>query len=102
MDSAGGRTVSGVAGTKQRLVWQGASAGAVAISVVVTRRVLNVVWRQVRGEPPPDDPTDRRVTFGAALVWAVSMGVGVAVARLVALRLSARAWEAATHEEPPD
>ncbi|MGH9235872.1 MAG: DUF4235 domain-containing protein [Acidimicrobiales bacterium] len=90
-----------MAGNKKRLVWQGISAAAAALAVVVTRRVLGTVWRQVRGEPPPD-PADRKVSWAAALTWAMAMGVGIAVARVVAVRLSAEVWEAATHEAPPD
>jgi hypothetical protein len=86
---------------KKRLAWRTVSAGAAALSVVVTQRVLSAAWRRVAGEPPPDGPDDRRVSFGAALVWAASMGVGIGVSRLIAVRLSARAWEAATHEAPP-
>ena len=86
---------------KKRLLWKAVSAGAAAISVVVTQRVLVATWRRVGGGAPPDGPDDRRVSFGTALVWAAAMGVGIAVARLLAVRLSARAWEAATHEAPP-
>jgi hypothetical protein len=86
---------------KKRLAWNAVSAGATAISVVVTQRVITAVWRRFGGGPPPEGLDDRRVSLGAALVWAASMGVGIAVARLLAVRLSARAWEAATHEAPP-
>ena len=96
------RTVRIMAGTKKRLVWQGITAGSAALAVVVTRHVLGFVWRRVRGEPPPDGPADRKVTWAAALTWAMAMGVGIAVARVVAVRLSAEVWEAATHEAPPD
>jgi hypothetical protein len=44
---------------------------------------------------------DRKVSWRAALTWAVATGVGIAVARVIAVRVSARAWEAATHEAPP-
>jgi hypothetical protein len=87
---------------QKRLVWTVLNTVAAAISVVVTRRVLSAVWRRFGGGPPPEGPADRKVTLGAALAWAVSMGVGVGVARLIAVRLSARVWEAATHEAPPD
>jgi Protein of unknown function (DUF4235) len=90
-----------MAGSKKRLVWQVVSAGAAALAVVVTQRVVGIAWRQVRGEPPPDGPADRKVNWATALTWATAMGVGVAVARLVAVRVSAEVWEAATHEAPP-
>lgn len=86
---------------KKRLAWKAVSAGSAAVSVVVTRRVLTAAWRRVGGGTPPEGPYDRRVSLGAAVVWAASMGVGIAVSRVLAVRLSARAWEAATHEAPP-
>jgi hypothetical protein len=88
--------------TEKRIVWRILSAIPAWISVILTRRVIAAVWRRVRGEPPPKGPADRKVTWGAALTWAAAMGVGLAVSRLVALRLSARVWEAATHEAPPE
>ena len=96
------RTVRMVDETKKRLLWRGLSTGTAAVSVVVTHRLLAIVWRKVHGTPPPEGPADRRVTWGAALTWAAAMGIGVAVSRLIAVRLSARAWEAATHEAPPE
>jgi hypothetical protein len=87
--------------SQKQFAWKILNAVAAAVSVVVTRRALAVVWRRFGGAPP-DGPADRKVTFGTALAWAVSMGVGVGVARLIAVRVSARVWEAATHEAPPE
>jgi hypothetical protein len=84
------------------MVWSAVSAGATSISVVVAQRVVTFVWRRVHhGGAPPEGPADQKVTWGAALTWAAALGVDIAVARLVAVRLSAEAWEAATHEAPP-
>jgi hypothetical protein len=88
--------------TRKQLAWKAISAGSAAVSVLVTRRVLTAVWQQFGTTPPPDVATDRRVTWRVALTWAVATGVGIAVARVVAVRLSARAWEAALHEAPPE
>ena len=88
--------------SRKQLAWKALSAGAAAISVLVTRRVITAVWQRFGGEPPPEGAADRKVTWRAALTFAVAMGVGIAVARVVTARLSARAWEAATHETPPD
>jgi hypothetical protein len=69
--------------------------------MVAAQRVVTAGWRRVRGGPPPEGPADQKVTWGTALTWAVAMGVGVGVARLIAVRLSAEVWEAAMHEAPP-
>jgi hypothetical protein len=87
---------------KKGLLYKAISAGAVAFSVVLTRRVLDMLWRAIRGEAPPTGPDDQRVGWQPALMWAVAVGVGVAVARLVAVRVTAEVWEAATHEAPPE
>jgi hypothetical protein len=88
--------------TRKRLIWQGISAGAAALSVVAMQRGLEIGWRRVRHEPPPKDPTDQSASWGSALTWAIALGAGVAVARLVAVRLAEDVWEVATHEVPPD
>jgi hypothetical protein len=88
--------------SQKQFAWKILNAVAAGVSVVVTQRLLGAVWRWFGGGPPPKGPADRKVTFGAALTWAVSMGVGVGVARLIAVRVSARVWEAATNEAPPD
>ena len=95
-------TMQPVDEAKKRLIWKGISAGAAAVSVVVTQRLMTTMWRKVRGTPPPEGPADPRIALGPALTWAVAMGIGVAVSRMIAVRLSARAWEAATHEAPPE
>ena len=100
--SGAGPTVRTVTARREKLVWQGLSAGAAALSVVIMQRVLGIVWGRVRGEPPPKDPADQSVSWGAALTWAVALGVGVAVARLVAVRLTEDVWEVAKHEAPPE
>ena len=86
----------------KQLAWKGLSGGAAALAVFVTRRVVSAGWQRFRGEPPPEGAADRKVTWRTAVTYAVAMGVGIAVAQVVAARLSARAWEAATHEAPPE
>jgi len=95
-------TVQTVDESRKQLAWKGLSAGAAAIAVLVTRRVVSAGWQRFRGEPPPEGVADRKVTWRTALTYAVAMGVGIAVAQVVAARVSARAWQAATHEAPPE
>ena len=87
---------------KKQLMWKAISAGSAAISMLVTRRILTAVWQRFGSAPPPEGVADRKVTWRAALTWAVATGVGLAVARVIAVRLSARAWEVAMHEAPPE
>ena len=83
-------------------MWKALSAGVAAIAAVLTQHVMSAFWRRTRGAPPPTGPADRSVSLSEALTWAISMGVSIGVARFVAVRLSVRAWEAATHEEVPE
>ena len=51
---------------------------------------------------PPPLPADRHSSWADALSWAIASGVGVGVARLLAIRTAAVVWEATTHEPPPE
>jgi Protein of unknown function (DUF4235) len=56
----------------------------------VARKVLTFAWTKVRGEAPPDKAEDPDVSIGEALVWTIVAGIGVAVARLLAVRFAVR------------
>src|SRR3974390_1906659 len=84
------------------LGWRALDAASVGVAAVVTQRLLTLAWRLLRHQPPPSGPAARSVTWAAAVTWAASMGVGIAVSRLIAVRLAAKAWQASTHEAPPD
>jgi hypothetical protein len=86
----------------KRYGWKVITLGSGALAGLVTQRILETVWRGVRGETPPPIPADRRSSWTDALSWAIAMGVGAAVARLVAIRTAARMWEATIHEPPPE
>jgi hypothetical protein len=73
-----------------------------ALTGLVAQRVLEVIWKVLRGSAPPKVAADRRSSWADALSWAVATGVGVGVARLLAMRSAAVLWEAAVHEPPPE
>ena len=82
--------------------WKAVTVGLGALAGLATRGVLELMWKALRGSPPPKVPADRRSSWVDALSWAVATGVGVGVARLVAVRTAAVVWEAAIHEPPPE
>jgi hypothetical protein len=82
--------------------WKAVTVGLGALAGLATRGVLEVMWKDLRGTPPPKVSADRRSSWVDALSWAVATGVGVGVARLVAVRTAAVVWEAAVHEPPPE
>jgi len=87
--------------SERHLVWGAVSYGSGALAMLAVRRGLSAAWSRRRSEPPPEGPRAAVAPLPAALTWAVAAGVGVAVARLVAIRSAARVWEAATDEPPP-
>jgi Protein of unknown function (DUF4235) len=82
--------------------WKAITAGLGALTAFVVQRVLEVMWKALRGSTPPKVAADRRSSWADALSWAVATGVGVGVARLLAMRSAAALWEATVHEPPPD
>lgn len=52
----------------------------------VARKALTFAWTRATGEEPPTDLESPDVSLGRALGWAVVAGVGVEVARVLAVR----------------
>lgn len=57
-------------------------------------------WRKTRHEEPPENPASPSTTWSDALAWAAVSGIGLGVARLVAQRGAAAAWQASTETLP--
>lgn len=54
----------------------------------VARKALVFAWTKATGRKPPDKAEDPQVALGEALAWTVIVGVGVALARVLAMRLA--------------
>jgi hypothetical protein len=67
-----------------------------------TQRVIELIWTEVRGSTPPKQAADRSSPWPEAVSWAIATGIGVGVARLLAVRTAAVIWEAAVHAPPPE
>jgi Protein of unknown function (DUF4235) len=65
-----------------------ALAGAAAAFVV--RKAIGFAWTKATGKQPPDTPEDPQVAIGEAVAWAVLVGAGVGVARVLAVRVASR------------
>lgn len=50
------------------------------------RKVIDFAWTRITGKVPPDDPRDPQVALAEAVGFAVVMGVGMELARLLATR----------------
>lgn len=65
--------------------------GAAALAAgFVTRKALAFAWTRVTGKEPPNEPESLDVGLGEALGWAVITGVGIEVARVLAVRAARR------------
>jgi hypothetical protein len=82
--------------------WKAITIALGALVGLATQRLIEMPWKLVRGSTPPKVLADRRSPWLDAVSWAVASGVGVGVARLVAIRAAAGVWEAAVHEPPPE
>jgi hypothetical protein len=54
------------------------------------RKAIEFGWKKVTGKEPPTEPESPEVALVEALSWAVVMGVGMEVTRLMATRVVAR------------
>lgn len=86
---------------RDAMVWKAVALGAGAAAGFGVNQVLGMAWRKVTDEPPPVDAADRTVGWKPAVVWAVTTGALMGVARLLAARSAARVWELATDAPPP-
>lgn len=78
-------------------VLAGASAFA---SGWAARKAITATWKKTTGKEPPTNPESPDVALAEAIGWAIMLGVGVEVARLLATRLAAHQWSKHTGELP--
>jgi hypothetical protein len=63
------------------------TAVAGAAAAFVARKVIVFAWTKATGKEPPGKAEDPDVAIGEALAWTVVVGLGVAVAKVLAVRL---------------
>jgi hypothetical protein len=85
----------------KQLAWQGVALASGTLAAAAVRRVAVTTWRSTKHEDPPQNPAARDVGWTDALAWTIAVAVGAAVARVVAQRGAAAAWERATGDPPP-
>jgi hypothetical protein len=85
----------------KRLAWQGVAIASGTLAAAAVRRAAVTTWRTTKHEDPPENPAGRDVSWTDALTWTIAVAVGAAVARVVAQRGAAAAWEKATGDPPP-
>ena len=85
----------------RRLVWRGVAIASGTLAAAAVRRAAVTAWRTTKHEDPPENPVARDVGWTDALIWAMAVAIGAAVARVVAQRGAAAMWERATGDPPP-
>ncbi len=83
----------------KKLTYDALSTVAGLAAALVARKIVSALWRS--DTETPLNPADRRTSWQEALAWGLATAVGAAVARVVALRGTARGWEKVTGETPP-
>ncbi|WP_046471203.1 DUF4235 domain-containing protein [Allosalinactinospora lopnorensis] len=63
------------------------------------RKVLTFAWTRATGKEPPTEPESLDVSLGEALGWAVLTGVGMEVARVLAVRAAYKRMRPRRHRE---
>jgi hypothetical protein len=86
----------------QKYGWKAIAIATGALTGLATQRIIEFIWTAIRGSTPPKLAADRSSPWPEAVSWAIATGIGVGVARLLAVRTAAVLWEAAVHEPPPE
>jgi hypothetical protein len=60
------------------------------VAAFVARKAIVFAWTKITGREPPGKAEDPDVALGEALAWTVLLGAGVAVAKVLAVRLATR------------
>src|SRR5947209_17795447 len=85
----------------KRVAWEGVALAWGTLAAAVVRRAAVMAWRTTKHEDPPENPASGDVSWPDALIWTIAVAIGAAVARVVAQRGAAAAWERATGDPPP-
>ncbi len=84
------------------IAWKALSWTAAVGAAWAGRKAATALWSEVAETEPPVNPADRSVSWAEAAGWATIAGLTAAVARVLARRGAAAAWEGVTGEQPPE
>jgi hypothetical protein len=80
--------------------WRIVAGAAAFAGGFAARKAITYAWKKSTGKEPPTNPESPEVALKEALGWAVVMGVGMEVARLLATRAAARQYAKANGRLP--
>ncbi|HVE64202.1 MAG TPA: DUF4235 domain-containing protein [Mycobacteriales bacterium] len=90
-----------MAQTASKIGWKVVGIGAGTAAAMLTKKAMTAAWRGAKHADPPANPAAPSTSWPEGLAWAVSTGVALGVARLVAQRGAAAGWQKATGSLPP-
>ncbi len=88
-------------GKSESVAWKIYGGLAAVVAGTVTRKIVEKLWLKSTGKPPPDQPESPSVHWAEAVGWAAVSGTSVAIARLLATRKAAGAWQRSSGQDAP-
>lgn len=85
----------------KKTTWNVLAATAAIGAAWAARQAATALWHRMSDAEPAEDPADRTVSWGQAAGWAVLAGIAGGLARVIATRGAAAAWQGVTGETPP-
>lgn len=85
----------------EKVLWKLVGILAGLFAARTSRSVLDRVWARTKGGEPPRNPAAPGTTWSEAVTWAIASGVALGLARMLATRGAASAWQKGTGHLPP-
>jgi|SRR5450759_5647290 Protein of unknown function (DUF4235) len=79
-----------MAGKRGDIASRAVSGIAGAAAAYLARKAIMLAWNRIIGKEPPEHPEDPQVALPEALGWALVVGAGVNIARMLAVRTASR------------
>ena len=89
------------ASRSDQLKWLALATGSAVIAGFAARNLIKASWRAFADDDPPMNPAALDTEWKEAVTWTVATGLAAGLARLVARRGAATAWQQATGSRPP-
>jgi hypothetical protein len=91
---------SDMSGKGPSLSWKVLATLSAATAGIAARKVLVAIVRKITGKEPPANPEAPGTSWQEAIGWAVASGAAMGMARMLATRKAAAAYEKSTGHLP--
>lgn len=78
--------------TNERLTYSLLATGAAILAAAVVRKTMEKTWEAMNDKVAPSNPADPETSWREAVVWSVTSGVVIGLARMFAERGAAAGW----------